>query len=300
MIMTPLIIHHNDLDGLAAAWVVKQRYPDAELMAAQYGDEPPIANVVRDRHVWIVDFSYDAETLRRVAREAASVIVIDHHKSVEKELRAFRVVDRTHILSSDSLSFFRLLAYFDSTRSGCGLAWDLFNPDQPRPELLDYIEDRDIWKWSLPDSHEISAALMSYPLDYAWLDGAIRDKGAVCALLAEGRAILRYQRQLVADHVALAFRTDQWMLDDLGSLKDTCGEIPIALCQLKRLTSDVGHALLTAYPDAPYVAIVLRDYERGVWRVSLRSDNDRADVSEIARARGGGGHRNAAGYEVKL
>jgi phosphoesterase RecJ-like protein len=38
----------------------------------------------------------------------------------------------------------------------------------------------------------------------------------------------------------------------------------------------------------------------GLRKVSLRSGNDRIDVSAIARAQGGGGHRQAAGFTTEL
>jgi phosphoesterase RecJ-like protein len=38
----------------------------------------------------------------------------------------------------------------------------------------------------------------------------------------------------------------------------------------------------------------------GLRKVSLRSGNDRIDVSAIARAQGGGGHRQAAGFSTAL
>lgn len=40
-------------------------------------------------------------------------------------------------------------------------------------------------------------------------------------------------------------------------------------------------------------------YNKSFWRVSLRTLKDDVDVSEIAKKRGGGGHKKAAGFEVK-
>jgi phosphoesterase RecJ-like protein len=37
-----------------------------------------------------------------------------------------------------------------------------------------------------------------------------------------------------------------------------------------------------------------------VRKVSLRASDDRVDVSRIARAQGGGGHRRAAGFQTTL
>ena len=42
------------------------------------------------------------------------------------------------------------------------------------------------------------------------------------------------------------------------------------------------------------------DDEEGLRKVSLRAGDDRIDVSAIARAQGGGGHRQAAGFNTEL
>jgi phosphoesterase RecJ-like protein len=42
------------------------------------------------------------------------------------------------------------------------------------------------------------------------------------------------------------------------------------------------------------------DDAEGVRKVSLRASDDRIDVSAIARAQGGGGHRQAAGFNTQL
>jgi bifunctional oligoribonuclease and PAP phosphatase NrnA len=52
------------------------------------------------------------------------------------------------------------------------------------------------------------------------------------------------------------------------------------------------------------VAALVRDRlgpgQEGARKVSLRSSDDRVDVSVIARAQGGGGHRQAAGFSTRL
>ena len=46
------------------------------------------------------------------------------------------------------------------------------------------------------------------------------------------------------------------------------------------------------------VSMVLREKESGEIKISLRSNNDKVDVSELARQLGGGGHKKAAGFSV--
>jgi phosphoesterase RecJ-like protein len=44
----------------------------------------------------------------------------------------------------------------------------------------------------------------------------------------------------------------------------------------------------------------ISDEAEGLRKVSLRAGDDRVDVSAIARAQGGGGHRQAAGFNTEL
>ena len=61
--------------------------------------------------------------------------------------------------------------------------------------------------------------------------------------------------------------------------------------------SDCADAMLKAEPGAPFCASWFRRAD-GRIQYSLRSRDDRMDVSEIAKKFGGGGHRNAAGFET--
>lgn len=57
--------------------------------------------------------------------------------------------------------------------------------------------------------------------------------------------------------------------------------------------SELGSQLATA---ADFAMVWYHDHSENVIRVSLRSTDRGADVSEIAKLFGGGGHRNAAGF----
>lgn len=56
-------------------------------------------------------------------------------------------------------------AHFDMTKSGAVLTWEYFH-DKSVPKLLLHIQDRDIWKWSIPGSDEILTALDCYPQEF--------------------------------------------------------------------------------------------------------------------------------------
>lgn len=252
-----LILYHAQCaDGLGAAWAAWKVLGDtAEYVAVKHGEPPP---EVEGREVSIVDFSYPRATLLEMQGRAASVEVIDHHKSAQEDLAG--------------LDFAR----FDMTKSGAVLAWEHWHPGKAVPEMLRYIQDKDLWRWELPESEEVAAALASYPYDIR-----VFDTLRVADLRAEGKAILRFQNQLV-DEILVQTRRETIAGYDVPSVNS-----PI-------LQSYIGNRLA---PGEPFAAIwfVKPDGRR---RYSLRSAPPKGvDVSEIARRFGGGGHAAAAGFD---
>ena len=276
---TTCIYHANCADGFGAAWVVRKALgPDVEFHAAHYGEPAPD---VTGKNVIIVDFSYKYEALVALADKAASVLVIDHHKTAMADLLAVPPAE-LHYEAHKKNSSGKLHALFDMTHSGAGLTWDFFFPGQPRPALINHIEDRDLWQFKLPGTREIMANLFSYPQDFATWDHLFAHDINVIRL--DGVAINRQHQKTVAD---LVRTTKRRML--IGG-----HDVPVANLPYM-FASDAGHLMAEgelfsgSYFDTPEGRTF-----------SLRSRDAGMDVSEIAKQYGGGGHRNAAGFRVAL
>jgi oligoribonuclease NrnB/cAMP/cGMP phosphodiesterase (DHH superfamily) len=198
------------------------------------------------------------------------LVVLDHHKTAQA--------------NCEGLDF----CTFDMNRSGAGITWDYFHNGRPRPKLVDYMEDRDLWRFALPKSKEIFAYVASYPKDLeTWdrLDNDLEhDFGGCCQ---EGAAILRYHDQKAAEMAQ--FSTTQ----ELGGY-----DVPVVNCPYN-FASDVVHLLTERFPDAPFAASYFyRADGTKQYSVRGRDDND-FDVSAIAKIYGGGGHKKAAGFEIE-
>src|SRR5438132_3652139 len=82
--MFDLVIYHGSCrDGFTAAWVARLRYPGAQFHPGYFRKRPP---QVSGREVLILDFSYPRSILRGMAAQAASLLLLDHHKSAEIDL----------------------------------------------------------------------------------------------------------------------------------------------------------------------------------------------------------------------
>ena len=277
----PLCIYHAPCaDGFTAAWAVGMGLNwEVDFHAGVHGQPPPD---VTGRDVIIVDFSYKRPVLVEMAKAARTILILDHHASAERDLAEFPAPDGLGYNTAGLEGF--VFALFDMNRSGAGLAWDFFNPGKPRPKLVDYVEDRDLWRFALPKSREIAAMLFSHDYDFAmW--GAIADDMAnpefFKGFVDEGAAIERKHKKDLAELIA---NTRREMC--IGGVVVPVANLPYTFASDAANEMAQGHPFAATYFDKPEGRVF-----------SLRSTKDGADVSLIAAAYGGGGHKHAAGFQ---
>lgn len=283
-----LIIYHNNCpDGFTAAYVAKMKYPEAELMPQDHGLEPPY-EAVTGKDVLVVDFSWRTkEQNRKMASLAKSFQILDHHKTAQAELEG------------------ESYAIFDMNRSGAGLAWDyLFGMNQPgvptatylgdtnisvqlRPWWVSYVEDRDLWRFKLWKSEEVNDFIMTFPYTMEGWKAMITADPLYAATAGENikLQVTKYVREVCkqVQHGIFHFPNGE-------------KQYSIAVVNVPYLnTSEVGNELSKA------ADVGMGWFERadGMIQVSLRSKGE-IDVSEIAKQFGGGGHKNAAGFQLTL
>lgn len=292
-----MLYHANCADGFGAAWAAWKRWGnEIDYVPVSYGERPP---EVLGQHVLIGDFSFKRDALDTMLRGAKSIVIIDHHKSAQSELAPFTVepsdgalvVEHIGHMLRDLAEMDRppCVAWFDMDRSGAAMTWAFCHSGGQVPQLLRLIEDRDLWRFTLPDTKPFAVWLRCEPFGFrCWEQIAERldDPAAAKGIMDEAWAMQRFFDQKVAEIGRLARRAT---IDGQ--------DVPVCNCP-PMFASEVGHWLLDANPFAPFVACYS---DQGRTRgYSLRSRDDRADVSEIARKFGGGGHRNAAGFGVPL
>ena len=261
----PLVVYHADcIDGFTAAYAAWVRLRDqAEYVPAHYGDKP--VEEVDGREVYLLDFSYPRAVIEELRRRAARVMVIDHHQTAAANLEGLE----------DCI--------FDQEHSGAYLAWRYFHPERPpMPDLVLAVEDRDLWRFQLPETAEVHAGLGTLPRTFeSWAQVAF-DLGVA---VVPGRVALCYEQALIE---TLLKKRSEIVLD---GHKTWAVNSPV-------LISELGEAVANLPGNHAPMGVVYSIVGDQV-RVSLRSVGD-FDVSAIAARRGGGGHRNAAGCEVPL
>ena len=265
----PLVIYHgNCLDGFTAAWVIWTKHPDWEFFAAKHGNPPP--ENVANRLVYMVDFSYKRPVILDIASKATNIYIIDHHKTAQADLVDLPL--NVHVS-------------FNMEKSGARLTWDWFNLDNEVPNLVKYVEDRDLWRFQYPETKPISEYMFGQPYDfYRWsgLSIALDNPENRISIIGSGQAILDKHAKMTEELCQNKFKCT------IGGHQVWAVNLPY------NYSSDAGNLLCKGEPFASTY------YYDGVGYVfSLRSDESGIDVSEIAKQYGGGGHKNAAGFKVK-
>lgn len=306
--MKPLVIYHaNCADGFGAAFAAWLKLGDeAEYLPMNYGEvktpvdfDMKVSLAAKDNDIYILDFSFPREVMEALFRHAKRVVWLDHHKTAF-EMWCGSWAPKMKFSKTDSCYI-----VLDDECSGAMLAWEYFHPGTELPMLIQHIDDRDRWQFKLEGSKEVHAALASYqPWSFEqwipFLSNARWDnKTQVEFAIEEGAAILRAHNK----HIQAALKQARpceifkWapFANAPGRVID--GFTRYSLFGLAAnapafLASDLGHELANKSGTFGLVWSMAGD---GQVHCSLRS-NGEYDVSTIAKAFGGGGHRNAAGF----
>ena len=323
--MKPLVIYHaNCADGFGAAFAAWLKLGEsdsieegAEYVPMQYGTVPDIESwhmqyAISQREVYILDFSFPRQTMDYLFSVARRVTWLDHHKT------AFEMWCEDGERSLCEQSNGRDEVILDNNKSGAMLAWEYFHPGEEIPQFIRHIDDYDRWQFKIEGTKAFNKALWSYApwsfkqwqheWDSTWGYSSADGLEGMPNFIQEGEAILRAHEQNVQSVVKGSAREctvdvltpackanpnhpANWGNGSWSNPKGLAANCP------PHLTSDVGHEL--ANQSGTFGLCWTLGQSGTVAKCSLRS-NGEYDVSAIARTFGGGGHRNAAGFEVDI
>ena len=285
----PLIISHagcmDGLGALLAAQLILGK-GNFDIHLATYGSQFPD---VTNRIVYIFDFSYSRDVMLDIIACAKEVFVVDHHASAEEALKDLPCFTR-----------------FDKSKSGAVLAYEFLMQRQGDctytiPEILRYIQDRDLWTWEMALSKEINEYLRtSIPYTdndlvqsnidelekiqddlrvYGWKDYA-----------KIGADRLKQKMNVVENVVSRRFLTSVFLEHEwvpvMAAFSPDC------------YTSEVGGELAKLSPTK--VGVVITGLGTSTkFGMSIRGTPDSGDLAKrIAQSFGGGGHDKAAGCGI--
>lgn len=287
--MNYIIYHANCMDGLCSAWVAlnglrQLGFNDSEIVniPAHYNKPLPELELQPTDAVYIVDFSYPRDVTIALAKRC-QLTVLDHHETARTAL---------HEISNEAPGVF----VFDMEQSGAGVTWNWFFPNIPMPSFVQMIQDRDLWRFNLPDSKALATVLQNHPRrhDMAfwdemlgpidWTQGQLHQTKLLDELLEKGRILLEPlegQLKSFIDHKH--YKIIQWH------------GYRVALFNTTVLMSELGEVAYEKIDVDFSMSYFINQDGRVVF--SLRTHkNGPVHVGAFAVEYGGGGHQAAAGF----
>ena len=258
-----MILYHAECnDGFGAAWAAWKKFGDkADYIPVILGKYP---NNFINKIIYTLDLTLPKEITMDLLKSNKRLTSIDHHISTK---------DITEMTQNYS---------FDNNHSGAVLTWKYFNPDKPVPKLLLLIEDSDIWKWEYPETNNFIASLSLFDYDFKTWDSIsldLEDPEKIKEYLFKGETINTYFDKIAISLIKHAQKVE---FEGYQVYSANVGH-PVKFFVIKALMKRYHYFIITWVQEGDEI------------HASLRSDGS-VDVSEIAKKYGGGGHKNAAGF----
>lgn len=271
-------IHHNDMDGHCSGAIVynyhKQKGEKVRCLSADHSFPFTLDDIKKDEKVYIVDFSLSEEQFKELLDKTSDVIWIDHHQSAMEKFKGTDVE--------------KLEGIRRNGEAGCELAWEYFygkGKNVKVPTIVRMLGRYDVWDFSLY-GREKSNALQEFcktinttPTSDIW-DKWLKDDYSPKEELEVGSNYLKYR-----DATWKLF-LDKWAFDvEFEGLKGIA-------CNIANVNSEFYKSI----DKNKYDILILFVYNGVEWTFSIYSDKDKIDCSKIATKYGGGGHKNASGF----
>lgn len=288
-----VVFHYPCQDGLVSAWVTtlyhKSYNHTIELYPIQHGT-PLNIDRLQNKKVLFCDYAPANEYIDMLEKDCTSIMILDHH-----------------ITSANRIT--KPYAYFDMERSGAGIVWDYFF-GEIRPDFINWVEDRDLWKWKYKETANFYAGIQlvlstlkydDFEEMFNILDELYNIPNKTLYYVEMGDLINRSIQQkaynIASYHSKKSDKYKSVQASDMNKEYNIC----IVNCPTD-IISEVGSILTKDY-NFDFAVLWRYNHPTGEYIVSLRANNidrDVADVSEIARKYGGGGHKNAASFSTKI
>lgn len=274
--------HSVDFDGLCSGALIKLMYPNCEMVGINYGDEFPWDSVGGHYDgIFMVDFCLQPfEKMVKLQRMSGyKVIWIDHHKSaIEEHEKWNRDKDPIKFGGIQKIGI-----------GACQLVWNYLKKEfkidrKEPPTFIKLLAEYDVWNHSdaqtLPFQYGMSLQENTLPENSNFWS-SLFDVELVHRICEDGSLILKYEKLNNEKYIeACCFETE------FEGLK--------CVCVNKMLTN--SKVFDSVWDNGKYDMMLVFGWRKGSWTVSLYTDKEGVDVSEIAKKHGGGGHAGASGF----
>ena len=267
--------HSADLDGKCSAAIVLKGFEGLEMEALpiNYGNPFPWDSITEGELVYMVDFGLQPFSDMLRLNDMADLIWIDHHKTAIQ-------AHHDHGIAPEINGLRRV------GEAGCELTWQFVFPGRPMPDVVRLLGRYDVWDHSddtvLPFQYGMR---LEDPEPESVIWESLLNGACIESIFRHGLVCLQYQNQ-----------------QNAGRAKSCSFETELDGLRLIAMNHGMGNSQCfdTVYDKEKHDAMCLFSYRKGSWTFSLYSTKDDVDVGEFCKARGGGGHQGAAGFQCKI
>lgn len=297
------IYHNRDLDGFTSGAIVKKwhdelnDYPDnvgkgeLKLIGYDYGMPVPdlFVQIPKGEPVIMIDVSLKMADMAKLARHSKNLIWIDHHISAIKEYEAFMTEQEEHYHP-----YFK--AVLQDGIAACEVGWKYLFPNELMPNAVLLLGEYDTWRngdklrWEeeiLPMQFGMRLHCNSpetFPKGLIYRNYENQVGQSVGEIIKQGKTVLKYQAMINETQCKKA----SFEIEFEG-LKAIC-------LNGGGFNSDVFKSV---YDESKHDIMMPFQFDGKQWTISLYTTKDEVDCSAIAKSKGGGGHKKAAGFQVK-
>ncbi len=279
------IYHSRDLDGHTSAVIVKRKYPDAKLIGYDYGQPVPYDQIPAGEPVIMIDVSLKMPEMCELARHTNWQLTwIDHHISAINEYNAFVGGGETFMTT-----------VLQNGIAACEVGWEYLFPNEPMPQAIKLLGEYDTWRnadkqrWEnqiLPFQFGMRLHCNSpqtFPTQFFLGNGSSLHDEGIDEITQQGKTILKYVA--ITNETQCRKAAFEMQFEGLRAICLNGGGF----------NSDVFKSV---YDEARHDIMMPFQFDGKQWVFSLYTTKEDVDCSKIAIARGGGGHRMAAGFQV--
>lgn len=271
-----IFYHSADLDGKASGAILYQKFPGADLIGIDHGQDYDFGLIGENEEIYIVDFTFKPEKMVELKELCNDRLFwIDHHETS---------IDFSREYKYDDIQGIRQVGI-----AACELVWKLINGSMtPYPVFL--LGKYDVFQLDLDKNIlPFQFGMRSFdtnPSDEIWSKlllnrESIQSTMLVQDIIRNGEAILNYENQL-----------------NKKISKSMCFVIEFE--EYRTLCVNRSH-INSKFFDPIYDEsehYILMTFSRGkeYWKITLYTRKDDINVGKIAKRYGGGGHGKAAGF----
>lgn len=267
------IYHIADHDGKGSAAIVKDKFPETELMGLNHDMEVPYEEIEKHDKIVICDIALPVKYMLELNKKV-DLTWIDHHVSVIKEY--------DELMAGGGYEPIKGIRKVGT--AALVLTWQYFNPDRPLPEGIRLLGLNDVYdlrdRRVRPFEYAIQTYGINRPTDRIWKQ-LINDEVDIKAAVEKGNAILSWVKHRNYRLVrSMAFESSY------NGMRCVCANMSQGQSEFFDSLDDIK--------QFDFMVIFFMN-KKNLWNLTFYTAKENMDVSVIAKSFGGGGHAKAAG-----